>query len=147
MRIVVFIAFLTVSYSSLAQFAWRLNFPGSGYTGAECLSIDPNDNVLVIGHFENGVTIAGTPYTGRGTFVLKLSKNGEPIWHQVIRYGPGDFWNLSGVGTDADGNVYIAGSFSQSVTVDGVTLTGAGSYNGLVAKCNPDGELQWGKVI
>jgi photosystem II stability/assembly factor-like uncharacterized protein len=46
---------------------------------------------------------------------------------------------------DASGNIYVAGQFSGSTTIGGITLQGAGSYDIFVAKFNSSGTLQWAK--
>jgi len=149
MRIVVLFVCLSAAYSLQAQYAWFTEIPGSGYVGAESLSIDPDDNLLVTGNFDNGVTVGGNTYTGRGSFLLKLSKNGTPIWHRIFRYGAGDFWQLIHVGTDASGNAYIAGTFPGSITGTGFgfNLSAPFAYSGFVAKLDKHGDVQWTKVI
>lgn len=134
-------------HQAQSQYSWFINFPGSSYTGAESISTDPDDNLLVIGNFENGVNVAGTNYSGRGSFLLKLTGNGTPLWHKVVRYGPGDFWHLAHVGTDGQGNAYISGTIPTTATVGDVQVSGSDTYNCLVAKFTPEGELVWTKII
>jgi hypothetical protein len=145
MRTVVLI--LCFSISSLAQTTWLVVINGPALVTAESISIDPDDNVLAIGNFENGVTLGGTAYEGSGSYLLKLSKDGTPLWHRVVRYGAGEVRGLKKVGTDASGNVFIAGNFSQSVTMSGVNLSSSFPYSGFVAKFNPQGEIQWTKLM
>ena len=48
-----------------------------------------------------------------------------------------------GVALDNFGGVYVAGFFSGTMTVDGVTVTSAGLYDIFLAKYNSDGTLVW----
>ena len=110
--VVLFACFSLVCLSSLAQNEGLVVINGPAFVDTESVSIDPDDNVLVVGNFDNGVNLGGTNYDGSGSFLLKLSKDGTPLWHRVIRYA-GDNRVLRKVDTDATGNVYIAGNFSQ----------------------------------
>jgi gliding motility-associated-like protein len=141
------VLFLCFSVSSLAQTPWLVVINGPGLIGAESVSIDPDDNALAIGNFENGLNLAGTIYEGSGSFLIKLSKDGTLLWHRIVRYGPGEVRGLKKVGTDASGNVFIAGNFTQTVTVAGVNLSFGLPHNGFVAKFNSQGEVQWTKVM
>src|SRR4051794_1444224 len=53
------------------------------------------------------------------------------------------------IGTDASGNVYVAGTFAISADLDPgsgtSTVTSAGSDDVFVAKYTPTGEFVWGK--
>lgn len=148
LRAFLILSFLCLSTLQLfSQYSWLMEFEGSGYVGAEGIATDPDNNLLVIGNFENGVTIAGSTYTGRGSFLLKITKSGTPLWHKIIRYGPGDFWSLVNVEADAQGNFYISGTFPFTATIDGTSISGPNLYNSVIAKLNSDGDLVWTKVI
>jgi gliding motility-associated-like protein len=142
-----FACFSTIYLSALAQNAWLVVINGPALVGVQSVSVGPDDNAFAVGDFENGVNLGGTTYEGSGSFLIKLSKDGTMLWHKVVRYGPGEVRSLRKVQTDAGGNAYIAGIFPQAVTVDGVSLSFGYSYNGFVAKFNPQGQIQWAKVV
>lgn len=58
---------------------------------------------------------------------------------------------IHAIDTDADGNVYVCGSFKSTVDFDpGVNetnITSAGNYDAFVQKLNADGELIWIKTF
>jgi gliding motility-associated-like protein len=144
--VALFLCFTVIWIDSLAQTPWLSVVNGPGLVDAVSISIDPEDNVLAIGNFENGVNLEGTAYEGAGSYLIKLSKDGTILWHRIVRYGAGQVWGLRKVDSDGSGNVYIAGNFSQFMTVGGVNLSSI-QYSGVVAKFNPQGEIQWTKVI
>jgi len=148
MRVILIVQLLVCSASCAnAQYSWFVDFKGRDFSSAEDLSVDLQDNVLVIGNFTNGVDIDGRGYDGRGSFLLKLSNKGVPQWHILLRYGAGNFWGVKQIETDAQGNVYIAGTFTSSVTIGSNTLTNGIPFNSMIAKINPKGEVLWTKVI
>lgn len=145
--IVLFACFGLACLPSIAQDEWLMVINGPAFVDTESVSIDPDDNALVVGNFDNGVNLGGIIYDGSGSFLIKLSKDGTPLWHRVMRYGTGETRVLRKVDTDASGNVYIAGNFSQSVTVEGHNYSSSYPNNGYVAKFDPQGNVQWTKVI
>lgn len=130
-----------------SQFKWLTEFPGPDYTGVEGLAIDANDDLFVVGNFNNGVDLPGVSYTNRGSFLLKLTKDGTPLWHRIIRYPESDFWSFGHIGMDAHGNVFIGGLIPESVTIGGVSVTGTGRFSTAIAKFDTDGNLIWTRVI
>lgn len=132
---------------AFSQFQWLREYKGTGYAGVEDISIDKDGDILAVGNFGNGINIGGAVYSGNGTFLLKLSPEGELKWHKLIRYSPGDFWSISHIETDGDGNAYIAGTFSTGITIDGTTVPGGPDFNTVVAKLDGDGKLIWSRVI
>src|SRR5688500_9836981 len=67
------------------------------------------------------------------------------VWGRAIS-GTG-YINLSYSIVDAPGNVYMAGTFDQSVDFDpgpgSANLTAAGDFDGFVCKLNSSGDLVW----
>ncbi len=139
--------FLCFSVSSLAQNQWLYVINGPNLVSAQSVSVAPDLSVFTVGDFENGMNLGGTAYDGSGSFLIKVSKEGTTLWHKVVRYGAGEVHSLRKVDTDASGNAYIAGNFSQALTLDGVSLAGGYTYNGFVAKFNPQGQVQWTKAV
>lgn len=51
-----------------------------------------------------------------------------------------------GIGTDAAGNVFVAGKYEQNAVFDNITVTCAGNHDVFLAKYDPSGTLQWVKT-
>jgi gliding motility-associated-like protein len=142
----IFVVLVLTTCPAWAQYEWFIDLAGQSYVGAEDISIDANGNVLTIGNFNDGITIGTTTYSGRGSFLLKLSKDGVHHWDKIIRYGEGDFWSVNHVETDGAGNAYIAAMFRKTITIDGITVP-APDVSNVIAKFNPAGDLIWTRVI
>jgi hypothetical protein len=69
---------------------------------------------------------------------------GEAVWSYDFP-GPGNQY-LTGVATDASGNIYLAGSVGGSMTIGTHTIVsnGASNVNAFVAKFDPSGNFVWG---
>lgn len=143
----IFILLYTLCWQAAAQYSWFTDFKSSGYSGAEGMSIGSDGIISLIGNFDNGVSIGGTGYSGRGSFFARITRDGVLLSHEIIRYNSSDFWHVAYVGTDGQGNSYICGTFPNTITMQGVTLNSAYAYNGFVIKIRADGILLWAKVI
>ena len=53
--------------------------------------------------------------------------------------------SISDVAVDASGNIYLTGSFTGSISVDGQSVTSAGNTDFYVAKLSPEGSVLWFK--
>jgi len=86
-------------------------------------------------------------------FSLKGYAQQQPIPDWVKDIGGFGESKVSGVAVDKFDNVYIAGNFRSTVTVDlsgistPVNLTSNGDYDVFIAKYTPDGRLIWSKSI
>jgi len=64
----------------------------------------------------------------------------QPQW--LKGYGNESNNYFAGMDVDPNGNIYFAGSFSDSITFDGITALG-GEYSLFIAKFNSAGEILW----
>lgn len=66
-----------------------------------------------------------------------------PAFQWAVTAGGLDNETVAGVATDAAGNAYVTGSFSNSMTLGAAVLISAGGTDIFVAKYNPNGLLLW----
>jgi hypothetical protein len=111
---------------------WLIQFGTAADDFATSISLDPSGNILVAGSttgdFE-GHTNAGL----RDAFVAKFSNAGTRLWQQQAGT-PGDEV-VSGVKTDAAGNIYVAGNSDGNF--DGIV--NAGGTDVFILKFQADG--------
>jgi gliding motility-associated-like protein len=143
-----FFLLLTFATCSHAQFySWLREFTGTENAYAHNIDVDANDNLIVIGDFEDGLTIGSMHYNGNGSFVAKFDKNGILIWSKTFTYTSPKH-DLVFMKLDANGNIYLTASYSTSVTLGAVTLKGTNDYNNVfIAKLDGNGNLQWAKNL
>ncbi|MHC0053385.1 SBBP repeat-containing protein [Actibacterium sp. D379-3] len=110
------------------------------------ISVDPSGNTIISGVFRNKLTLGGTQMRSRGAgdiFMASISPEGKFRWVRQIG-GPGDD-NTFDLTTDASGNIYASGWYSQQVDFGGVTLKSAGKTDQFVTKISPSGKTVWAK--
>lgn len=140
---------LIFSQTKAQHFDWAESIGGLGLDVGRAVTTDQQGNVFVVGNFTGGAHIADTFLTGYGsmeTFVAKFTSEGDFLWARVIS-GPLEDM-ARGVVTDYEGNAYVVGHFTDTVTF-AVTPTGnvaaksAGGQDVFVVKYDANGNLIW----
>jgi hypothetical protein len=135
-------------YNASGSTVWAARAGGTSLDEAYGLSLDGAGNVFVGGNF-NTTAIFGTDtlisISGQDVFIAKLNANGNFLWAE--RGGSSATTDyLNGVAADAFGNVYVSGSFYNTIAFGGITLTGlAGDETTFIVKYDSDGNELWGK--
>jgi hypothetical protein len=140
---------------------WAIAVGGAGADEIWNVVRDGSGNLIVLGRFggtmtlegvSGDITLTGPPSTetsGGRTFIAKLDPaarkwlwavdlDGEPVREDT---------GQDGLGVDATGNIYHAGTFTGTVTFGTNTLTSAGGLDLFVSKLDPDGQPLWARSV
>lgn len=119
------------------------------------IKVDENGNVFVTGVYQNTVNFnPQDEYLMTSTgfldiFIMKLDSEGDFQWAKSV--GGIEYEESTGIGTDADGNVYVGGYFYNEMDFDPsddeFTMEPNGIGDGFVMKLNNEGNFQWAKRI
>jgi hypothetical protein len=147
-----------VRYDKNGKQIWAKQFGGDSSRKAHALVTDSKLNVYVAGYIYGNTDFNTDPEeetilttSGYEGFLAKLDKNGELSWAKKIAGTTGDS-DVNSVNVDEGGNVYIAGSFNDSLNLDGATLTDEMSDNlyddAFIAKLDGgSGKAQWARAM
>ena len=125
-----------------------VSFGGSGPDISSAVKVDARGNQYVAGGFSLTARFGDKTLASAGgtdVFLAKFGRSGELRW--VIQAGgPGDDVG-NDIALDREGNIYLAGSFTDSATFPSVNgpakmVTGAGETI-FLAKYSPSGKLAW----
>lgn len=108
------------------------------------IAVGAGGEVFVTGKFRGSLFLNGkTILTGGGTggFLVKLDSSGQSSWLQKFG-GPGEAEGAS-TAVDADGNVFVTGSYTGSAVFGTLVLWDQGEGDAFLAKYSPDGKLGW----
>jgi hypothetical protein len=83
--------------------------------------------------------------TSVNILAAKYSATGQLEWAHT--FGGPDFDNVTQAACDAAGNLYLTGSFRQSLTFGTTTLTGRGDDEGYLVKYSAQGLEQWAQAL
>jgi hypothetical protein len=131
---------------------WVATLNGSGFIFTNDIHLDEDENVYVCGRFTgttdfdpSGEVLNLSAAGEQDGFVGKYDTDGNLVWALKVG-GTGDD-QITGVGTDPNGNVYVTGFFTGSGDFDPgeevLTLTSAGNRDFFVLKLDSDGNLVW----
>lgn len=135
------------------SFEWGTQAGSSTLSDAASdLAIDASGNLFMTGdiqgaaNFGNGIVLT-TPSTAPDIFVSKHNSSGQIQW--AVRYGNTTQEEGQGIVTDNNGNIYVSGYFSNSITFGSTTLIGNASnnYTAFLIKLNSSGVLQWARKV
>ena len=135
---------------------WAVSFGGTSNDAGYEISLSDNGSIYITGCFRNTVDFdpgAGifniTANTSTDIFILKLDSSGNLTWVKAM--GGADFDYGYSITTDAIGNVYVTGSFGNTVDFDPgggtLDLTSNGSDDTFVQKLDVNGNLLWVKSL
>ncbi|HRO45953.1 gliding motility-associated C-terminal domain-containing protein [Agriterribacter sp.] len=153
-----------VKLNTDGNFVWAKQFGGPGDTGPQSymIELDPDNNVIVGGAFNNTVDFDPGPGTLNLTssahfqaFIVKLSNDGELIWAKQFGNGPEVYsgCNITDIKCDAQGNIVIVGSFARTCDFDpgpgvyNVTSVAGNSSNGFICKLDASSNFVWVKTL
>jgi hypothetical protein len=141
-------AFL-VKFNSNGERQWGTYYGGSESDEALALSIDHNNNIIMVGSTNSA---SGISYNGHQNsfddiqdgFIVKFNPSGQRLWASY--YGGSEWDALNDVVTDGNGNIYACGTSSSlnGIASVGYQQTKSGLYDGIVVKFNAIGVRQWG---
>ena len=128
--------------------AWRnvYSSPPAGAAKGHAVGWTPDGDVVMTGFYTGPVDFgqAAADGGGRDAVLAKLDgATGTTVWANT--YGGASDDHFRSLAIDAAGNIFIAGDFSDTVTLD-VVLTSNGGKDALVAKFDPDGNVLWSRA-
>jgi hypothetical protein len=127
---------------------------GNGNNIANAIKAAPDHNLYVAGQFSSTATFDKTTLTASGPseiFLAKYSPSGSLLWIAYTAGGVVDKNNAAqGIDLDADGNVYVTGSFGGNTTFYSanpankkITVASGDGAGIFLAKYTPSGTLLW----
>lgn len=172
---IISISFLINSFLTFAQpsMEWGYQTGGSHNDIGAAMALDSSNNIFMTGRFMDDIdfdpsqtktAILQSTEVGK-VFISKSDENGNLLWAKTIGesvpYNFGyifrsSFVDPTAIGTDADGNVYVTGTFTDVIDFD----PGVGVYNltasdvsvqnyssVFILKLDPNGNFVWANKL
>lgn len=132
---------------------WVRQHGGVGHETAEFIETDENGNVYTFFQTYDSLRIGNVKYDrpksydGWDFILVKHDRNGNVVFSQPI-YGHAAYAEVTvnAMAVDADENVYIVGDFTDSLSIDGLHMTGGSSvydWESFIAKLDRNGDIIW----
>jgi predicted dienelactone hydrolase len=135
-----------LKYDTAGQLLWARGISGAADEQGRGIAADPTGNVLVVGEFTGTIELGATSLTAasdeRDIFVAKYDPDGTLLWAR--RYGATGEDYARGVGTDAQGYIYVTGVFSDEVAFGQTWLRAPSTREQLfLMRLAPNGTVVW----
>ncbi|MFA5782891.1 MAG: hypothetical protein WC868_11555, partial [Bacteroidales bacterium] len=106
-----------------------------------------NNNVILVGYYNNtayfdAIFLNSISIYG-GAFLTVMDTLGNFQWAKRMVGTNSSYFHS--VVTDIYDNIYVVGSFAETIYIDSLSFTGNGSADFVIAKYNSEGVLQWAK--
>tara|TARA_R110001592_G_scaffold63230_2_gene193566 strand:- start:980 stop:3322 length:2343 start_codon:yes stop_codon:yes gene_type:complete len=122
---------------------------GTSASSLSSLALDDDQNVLITGRYRGVLSFTSVNVTSTGedeSYVAKLNgSTGAGIWITGVSGTKSVGGNA--IATDASGNVFFSGSFFETLTISGTSITSQGGLDSYIGKLNPNGQLIWLKQV
>lgn len=148
-KLLLFIPVFLFPFSQLfSQYHYAVKGGGAGNDKGSSVVHDVHGNSYYTGSFSgNGtfgiVNLLSQSIGETDAFVLKYTIDGAAVWGQHA--GGTGITESRAVAANADGEVWITGSFTDSVIFGTTVLVSAGMRDIFIAKLNNEGEFVWAK--
>ncbi|MDD5570036.1 MAG: SBBP repeat-containing protein [Bacteroidales bacterium] len=111
------------------------------------VACDGAGNVFITGDFKGTLISDNFQMTSLGDFdifLAKYDKDGNTMW--VKQAGGKDYDDVFGVAVDNNGNSYMTGRFTDTVSFGGIYVRSVGNEDMFLAKYDPKGNAIWAKT-
>ncbi|HTA82558.1 MAG TPA: T9SS type A sorting domain-containing protein [Bacteroidia bacterium] len=149
----IFISLLALNTSKAQSWSWAEGGqkPNGKYAGQEnTIAEDLNGDSFMLGTFGDTLSFGGNAIISNSmysnTFLVKYNSSGSPLWVKAMFITSKSFAEAGSVVTDALGNVFMSGTFNDSIKFGSLWLTDTFSINtSYLVKYNSSGKLLWAK--
>ncbi|RYE01539.1 MAG: hypothetical protein EOP50_01825 [Sphingobacteriales bacterium] len=141
--------FFVAKWNTSGTLQWVTTGTGTGHKISRSLCTDMAGNVFISGDYNGISTFGQTTLPAFNfealSFVVKLSPAGTILWAKGSVNSAGGSSRAYTIGADMAGNIYVQGSFSNSISWGNVSLTaalpGTGSATTYWVKLNTAGDV------
>lgn len=143
-KLIVFFGIKGESYADSTEWNLVQSIAGEGMNTAYDVAVDAQGNSITAGTFTENITIGTTNLKSFGNSTILLAKHdarGNLLWAK--RFGGSGYDYGYAVEVDEDGNIYLAGAFSNQAEFGGENYTASGQRDAFLMKLQQDGSISW----
>ncbi len=131
-------------YSTTGKLKWLKHFGSKDYDFGKSLTCDSRGDILLTGYFGDTITFGKIRLISKGNsdvFIAKFDSSGKTLWAK--QFGGKGFDFGKDIVLDKENNIFIAGTFQDTISIDNKTFISNGSSDIFTAKFDKEGTLKW----
>jgi uncharacterized repeat protein (TIGR01451 family) len=149
--IIVIICCLTSTISNAQFWIEGSAYPATGTGFGTASAVDNYGNVYRGGLYTGTIDFRGILHasgSNRSLYLTKHDANDSLLWALQFQTTSSSISTVYDIKTDANGFVYLAGMFDQTITFDTITVNAVSNTSeSFVAKFYPHGKVQWVNIV
>lgn len=129
---------------------WSGSFGGQFSDETRTLAINSSNEIVITGQYNGNIDFDITNNThvinsgaGHSEFMSKYLPSGQLLWARLLSPN----YLVRGSGFDQNGNIYLTGSFLDTVTIDGHSITATGQGEIFITGFSMNGNCIWSNSI
>src|ERR1051326_6466131 len=142
LQIIILFVFAINAKAQTPTWCWGKGSKSNLHDEGQKVAVDNQGNIYITGSFNSSVIIFGSdtlksPNGLDEVFVVKYNSTGNVIWARgSLGVGSGQARSLT---IDSSGNIYVTGTYNNSIVFDSDTLNNAGFF---LLKYDSNGNIQ-----
>jgi len=136
---------MVFKYSPTGNLLWVTQLGSLGEDLGNDIAIDDNGNLYITGYYRNGPLYYNSDSLlnvgSSDAFVAKLDTQGQILWVKGIGTPSNELG--SAISCDDLNNIYVVGTFQDSLTIDNQLLQSYGALNNFIIKLDDSSNLIW----
>lgn len=126
-----------------------ITFAYSPFSYRNDFTISTNEDITILTNFQLSASTAGSSFLvaagnpDRDILLAQFTNTGTFKWAKQLESAT--FEIVGGISSDTSNNIYISGSFDNTMTIDTTVLQSVGQ-DIFTAKLTPSGSLEWARV-
>ncbi|MCK4698908.1 MAG: hypothetical protein KAT38_01175, partial [Bacteroidales bacterium] len=145
--ILIFIA-IPCLYSQKYIVDWAKTFTGTGWNRVTAITSDTDNNIILAGAFDNSCDIGQSFYNSKSfhdQVLVKYDSAGAVLLTK--HFSSNLYAETPALLTQENGDIILAGTFRDSLLVDGALIQSSKVSALFVASLDPAGNIKWSKVL
>jgi len=125
---------------------WLKSLSYSGtMVGVGGICVDGDGNATITGYHNGTLMLDGVTKISDGTdfFIVQVASDGSTNWWNT--YGGASDQYATSIACDNEGDLYVTGRYTGTLTFDTYSFPSAGSYDFFIARLTADGVVKWVK--
>ncbi|MCH7658637.1 MAG: SBBP repeat-containing protein, partial [Bacteroidetes bacterium] len=127
---------------------WAKTFTGTGWNRVTAITSDTSNNIILAGAFDKSCDIGQSHYNSRNfhdQVLVKYDSTGTVLWTK--HFSSNLYTETGAILTKENGDIILAGTFRDSLLVDGSLIQSSKVSALFIASLAPAGNIKWLKIL